>query len=146
MSELDTKSPLDISYDTTKARLVIKTPGGLVVHVEDPTTAKTPSANPDLVITPGDDSLRINATQSLSVNAMGTLNLSGQDGVTITSGGDVTLVADNNLTAGAAQTVAINATDIKADASESFTGSGGAESTLISDGETIVRGTMIRIN
>lgn len=146
MTDLSTKSPLDISYDQTEGRLVITTPGGLVVHIEDPREAKAPSSTPDLVITPDQDSLRINATQSLSVNSMGHLNLSGQEGVTINSGGDVTLVADNNVTAAAGQTLTLNATDISADATKAFTGSGGEESTLISDGETIVRGAMIRIN
>lgn len=146
MTDLSTKSPLDISYDQTQGRLVITTPGGLVVHVNDPQEAKTPSSTPDLVITPDGDSLRINAAQSLSVNAMGHLNLSGQEGVTISSGGDVTMIADHNLTVAAAESLTLNATDIKADATDTFTGASGTESTLISDGETIVRGAMIRIN
>jgi hypothetical protein len=146
MTDLSTKSPLDISYDQTEGRLVITTPGGLVVHIEDPREAKAPSSTPDLIITPDQDSLRINATQSLSVNSMGHLNLSGQEGVTINSGGDVALVADNNVTAAAGQTLTLNATDISADATKAFIGSGAEESTLISDGETIVRGAMIRIN
>ncbi|MEP3347617.1 MAG: hypothetical protein ABJN34_04540 [Litoreibacter sp.] len=146
MTDLNTKSPLDISYDQSEGRLVITTPGGLVVHIEDPREAKAPSDTPDLVITPDQDSLRINASQSLSLNSMGHLNLSGQEGVTINSGGDVTLVADNNVTAAAAETLTLNATDISADATKTFTGSSSEESTLISDGETIVRGAMIRIN
>jgi hypothetical protein len=146
MTDLSTKTPLDISYDQSEGRLVITTPGGLVVHIEDPREAKAPSTTPDLVITPDEDSLRINARQSLSVNSMGHLNLSGQDGVTINSGGDVVLVADKNVTTAAGETMTLNATDIKADATKTFTGASGEESTLISDGETIVRGAMIRIN
>ncbi|EPX79261.1 hypothetical protein [Litoreibacter arenae] len=146
MTDLSTKTPLDISYDQTEGRLVITTPGGLVVHIEDPREAKTPSKTPDVVITPDEDSLRINARQSLSVNSMGHLNLSGQDGVTINSGGDVTVVADRNVTTAAGETLSLNAADIKADATKTFTGTSGEESTLISDGETIVRGAMIRIN
>ena len=146
MTDLSTKTPLDISYDQSEGRLVITTPGGLVVHIEDPREAKAPSKTPDLVITPDEDSLRINARQSLSVNSMGHLNLSGQDGVTINSGGDVTLVADKNVTTAAGETLTLNAADIKADATKTFTGASGEESTLISDGETIVRGAMIRIN
>ncbi|WP_394198106.1 hypothetical protein [Litoreibacter albidus] len=146
MTDQSTKTPLDISYDQSQGRLVITTPGGLVVHIEDPREAKAPSTTPDLVITPDQDSLRINAHQSLSVNSMGHLNLSGQEGVTINSGGDVTIVADKNVTTAAAETLRLNATDIKADATKTFTGGSGEESTLISDGETIVRGAMIRIN
>lgn len=145
MSELDNKSPLDISYDTTTSRLVIKTPGGLVVHVADPSTAKTPSASPDLVITPGEDSLRLNATQSLQVNSMGKLDLSGQEGVTITSGADVVVVADNNVTVAATETMDLQAADIAADAKQSFTGKSGAKSSLLSDGDTVVDGTMVYI-
>lgn len=146
MTDLSTKTPLDISYDQSEGRLVITTPGGLVVHIEDPREAKAPSSTPDLVITPDEDSLRINARQSLSVNSMGHLNLSGQDGVTINSGGDVTLVADRNIVTAAGETMTLTAADIKADATKTFTGASGEESTLISDGETIVRGAMIRIN
>jgi len=146
MSDLSTKNPLDISYNQSEGRLVITTPGGLVVHIEDQKQAKAPSKTPDLVITPDEDSLRINASQSLSVNSMGHLLLSGQDGVTINSGGDITVVADKNVTTAAGETLSLTATDIKADATKSFTGGSGAKSTLISDGETIVRGAMIRIN
>lgn len=145
MSDLNTKSPLDIRYDTTHARLVIKTPGGLVVHVEDPTTAKAPSDTPDLVITPGEDSLRINASQSLSVNAMGTLDLSGQEGVTISSGADVAVVADNNMRLAATETLDVKATDIKSEAHNTLTATSGTKSTLTSDGDTAVDGNMIYI-
>lgn len=145
MSELDTKNPLDISYDTTNSRLVIKTPGGLVVHVEDPATAKSPSDTPDLVITPGEDALRINASQSLSVNSMGKLDLSGQDGVTISSGADVTVVADNDMRLAATETLNIKATDITSEADKTLSGTSGSKSTLTSDGDTVVDGDMIYI-
>lgn len=145
MSDLNDKSPLDISYDTTTSRLVIKTPGGLVVHVVDPSTAKTPSASPDLVITPGEDSLQLNATQSLRVNSMGKLDLSGQEGVTITSGADVVVVADNNVTLAATETMDLQATDIAVDAKQSLVGKSGTKSSLVSDGDTVVDGDMIYI-
>jgi len=145
MSDLNTQSPLDISYDTTTARLVIKTPGGLVVHVVDPSTAKTPAAGPDLVITPGADSLTLNATQSLQVNSMGTLDLSGQEGVTITSGADLVVVADNNVTVAATEGLDLKANDVAVDAQNALTGRSGAKSSLTSDGDTVVDGDMIYI-
>ena len=145
MSDLTTQSPLDISYDTATARLVIKTPGGLVVHVADHSPAKTPSASPDLVITPGADSLTLNATQSLQVNSMGKLDLSGQEGVTITSGADVVVVADNNVTLAATEGLDLKANDVAVDAAHSLTGKSGAKSSLTSDGDTVVDGDMIYI-
>ncbi|PTX55605.1 hypothetical protein C8N43_0244 [Litoreibacter ponti] len=145
MSKTHSKDPLDISYDAEAQRLVITTPGGLVVHVQDPRSPKQASATPDLVITPEGDSLRLNAAQNLSVNSMGTLDLSGQEGVTITSGADVTLVADNNVTVAATETLDLKASDIAADAKQTVTAKSGTKSTLTSDGDTAVDGDMIYI-
>lgn len=146
MPDISAKSPLDISYDAAAGRLVIRTPGGLVVHVHDPREAKQAGDTPDLVISPTGDALHLNATRSLSVNSMGHLSLSGQDGVTINSGRDVALVADNNVTAAAAATLSLTAGDITAQAQAGFKVNAGTTAEMTSDVETSLKAPLVSLN
>jgi Rhs element Vgr protein len=125
-----TRSKLELSFDDEKKVILIKTPGGHTVKLDD---------------TSGALSLQDSNGNTVSLSKGG-IALDSASDVKITAKRNVAVKAGGNLTLEATGNVSVSGAQVTNKASMKFAASGNAQAEVTSSGVLTVRGTLVKIN